>query len=206
MSLNLNINEIVMLLIGAGIGLISSIFVMIAERYFDKKGKLNIFYRFTNQKGMENLKWGFHDEPCGNIGFIIPVIYEIQNTSNITRVIRDVSLNLYNENRKIKRMLQLNSVQVTSRTGKEIKSEKDYYFGSQKGSYSFVISPRSIERFECEYFCEIKTDDIGENYFNRIYLHYYDEKNKLHKIYMRKIDNAWNLEEFPVDEEWILLK
>ena len=102
MSLNLNINEIVMLLIGAGIGLISSIFVMIVERYFDKKGKLNIFYRFTNQKGMENLKWGFHNESCGNIGFIIPVIYEIQNTSNTTRVIRDVSLNLYNENRKIK--------------------------------------------------------------------------------------------------------
>lgn len=205
MNLNLNINEIVMLLIGAGIGLISSIFVMIVERYFDKKGKLNIFYRFTNQKGTAN-KGCFYNESDGNISFIIPVIYEIQNTSNTTRVVRDVSLNLYNKEKKVKRMVQLDSAHITSRSGTKITGEKDYYFGSQKGSYSFVISPRSIERFECEYFCRVKKSEVEENNFDRIYLHYYDEKNKLKRFYMRNIDNVWDSKELPVDEEWILLK
>lgn len=149
--MNLNINEIVMLLIGAGIGLISSIFTMIVGRCLDKKGKLNIFYKFTNQKGTAE-RGLFYNESNGNISFIIPVIYEIQNTSNTTRVVRDVSLNLYNKEKKVNRMIQLDHAHITSRSGTKITGEEDYYFDSQKGSYSFVISLRSIERFECEYF------------------------------------------------------
>lgn len=62
---------------------------------FGKKGKLNIFYRFSYQKGMNGETWGFEETPNGGKCFVIPIVFEFQNTSNTTRVIRDVSMHLY---------------------------------------------------------------------------------------------------------------
>ncbi len=87
--------EILMLLIGAGLGLVASLFTMVVQRVLDKKGKINIFYRFTYQRGMGGATWGFEDCYDGNLRFVIPVVFEFQNTSNTTRVIRDVSILLY---------------------------------------------------------------------------------------------------------------
>lgn len=42
--------EIVLLLVGAIIGFISSVGILIVERFLNKKGKLSIYYRFSNQK------------------------------------------------------------------------------------------------------------------------------------------------------------
>lgn len=88
--------EVVMLILGAALGLIASLLTMVIQRWFDRRGKLNIFYRFSHQKNGSGTSWGFEDTEDGHKYFTVPVVYEIQNTSNTTRVIRDVSLLLFN--------------------------------------------------------------------------------------------------------------
>lgn len=39
-------SEVILLVIGAAIGFISSIMMLIVQRKLDNKGKVNIFYRF----------------------------------------------------------------------------------------------------------------------------------------------------------------
>ena len=58
-STGIDWNEIIYVVVGAVIGFIASIIVMVMERILDKKGKLNIFYRRINQKIANGLGWGF---------------------------------------------------------------------------------------------------------------------------------------------------
>lgn len=94
-NINIDINEIILLVVGAGIGIVASVATMLGQQWIDKKGKLHIFYRFTYQKGFGKTGWGFGNSESSNIFFSIPVEFELQNTSNTTRVIRDLSLLLY---------------------------------------------------------------------------------------------------------------
>ena len=87
--------EILMLVLGAVLGLLASLFTMIIQRVLDKKGKLNVFYQFSHQKGMGGATWGFDENPDGRKYFVIPIVFEFQNTSNTTRVIRYVRVYLY---------------------------------------------------------------------------------------------------------------
>ena len=73
--------ELFSLIIGAGIGLVSSICILVIERLLDRRGKLSIYYKFTAQKKFGD-SWGFYDHGDGTISLIIPVLFEIQNTSN----------------------------------------------------------------------------------------------------------------------------
>lgn len=197
--------EFISLIVGAGIGLASSICIIIIERWLDRQGKLSIYYKFTAQKKLKK-SWGFYDHSDGTISFIIPVIYEIQNTSNSTRVVRDVGLYLYNNESMICKMIQVNYFHYIRYQGNEVTNERDILFGGEKGSYSFVISPRSISRFECEYVLKVDKNEIEHKQFNNIILQYFDEKNKAKKYVMKHLSGSWNAEKMKSDEDWLLLK
>lgn len=47
-SLIIDWNEIIYILVGAVIGFLASIIVLVVERSLDKKGKINIYYLRTN--------------------------------------------------------------------------------------------------------------------------------------------------------------
>lgn len=198
-------NEIIYVLVGAVIGFLGSIVVMLAERALDKKGSIQIFYRRTNQRGMKKFGWGFDKTGDGRLYLTIPVVFEIQNTSNTTRVIRDVSLLLYSGNKFVGKMFQSSGKHVTTRTGNTITDEKDYTFGAEKGSYSFVLQPRSIQRQECEYSYVIYTKEKEEKNFDTIIARYYDERNKSHMFRVISIENAWEPKYFDPDQEWCIL-
>ena len=198
--------EVLMLLIGAGLGLLASLFTMIVQRWLDRKGKLNIFYRFCHQKGTNGRSWGFENSEDGRIYLTIPVVFEFQNTSNTTRVIRDVSLLLYNGKHLVGKMLQMDHLHITNRKGKTVTDESDLYFGTDKGSYSFVIPPRSIQRQECEYMFIIDMREAREKQFDTIKARFYDERNKAKTFNLRQIENSWKAKLFPVDDEWQLFK
>lgn len=198
--------EILMLIIGAMLGLVASLFTMVVQRWLDKKGKLNIFYRFSYQKGMGGATWGFEKSADGRLYFTLPVVYEFQNTSNTTRVIRDVSMLLYDGKQLVATMMQMDHLHITHRKGNTVAGEEDRYFGTDKGSYSFVIPPRSIQRQECEYMFVISSSEIQEKKFDHIKARYYDERNKPKYFEVRKIDNCWVKKSYPIDEEWQLLK
>ena len=115
--------EVILVLLGAGIGLVSSLVIIIVERWLNQKGKLYIYYKLSNQKGVSQKSWGFFNNYNNSYSFIVPVTYEIQNTSNTTKVVRDVGLYLYNGNHMLGKMNQLDQLHITNRKGKEITSE-----------------------------------------------------------------------------------
>lgn len=203
--MEINWNEVVLLVIGAGIGFLVSILTMLAERLIDKRGKLNIFYRFTCKKGPNPLSWGFEENAGERISFVVPVMFEFQNTSNTTRVIRDVSVVLYNGDKQVINMPKLSRLQTKTRRANEIE-EQNYYFGTEKGSYSFVLPPRSIQRQECEYMWTIRKDEVEANRFNRVEICYHDERNNLKSFNAKEIPDCWQNKHFEIDEDWILLK
>lgn len=198
-------NEIIYVLVGAIIGFAGSIIVMLAERALDRKGTIQIFYRRTNQRGMKKFGWGFDEYADGRLGITIPVVFEVQNTSNTTRVIRDVSLLLYSGNTFIGKMLQSSGKHVTTRTGSTVTGTQDYMFGAEKGSYSFVLPPRSIQRQECEYCYVIYPNEKAEKNFDTVIARYYDERNNAHAFKVMSFDKVWTNEYFDPDEDWCVL-
>ena len=136
----------------------------------------------------------------------IPVVFEVQNTSNTTRVIRDVSLLLYSENKFVGKMFQSSGKHITTRTGGEVTGTQDYSFGAEKGSYSFVLPPRSIQRQECEYCYVIYPKEREEKVFDTVIARYYDERNKAHTFKVMNIDKVWTKEYFDPDEDWCMLE
>lgn len=205
-AVSIDWNEIIYVLVGAVIGFVGSIIVMLAERALDKKGAIQIFYRRTNQRGMKRCGWGFDEYTDGRLGITIPVVFEVQNTSNTTRVIRDVSLLLYSGNTFVGKMFQSSGKHITTRTGGEITGTRDYMFGAEKGSYSFVLPPRSIQRQECEYCYVIYPNEREEKVFDTIIARYYDERNKAHAFKFMSIDKVWTKAYFEPDEDWCMLE
>ena len=205
-STGIDWNEIIYGVVGAVIGFIASIIVMVMERILDKKGKLNIFYRRINQKIANGLGWGFDEGVDGRLFFTLPVYFELQNTSNTTRVIRDLSFLLYCGPEFVGNMHQMGTVHIKSRKGCEITDEKAFSFGAENGSYSFVLPPRSIQRQECEYIFVINPDEKEQKHFDTIVARYYDERNKAHTFNAMAIEKCWERKHYDIDEDWLLLK
>lgn len=198
-------NELIYVLVGAIIGFAGSIIVMLTERALDRKGTIQIFYRKINRRGTKKYGWGFDEYTDGRLGITIPIVFEVQNTSNTTRVIRDVSLLLYSGNTFVEKMLQSSGKHVTMRTGNTVTETKDYLFGAEKGSYSFVLPPRSIQRQECEYCYIIYPEEKEQKFFDTIIARYYDERNKAHTFKLISFDKVWTKEYFEPDKDWCVL-
>lgn len=197
-------NEIIYIVVGATIGLFASLAIIVVERILDKKGKLNIFYRRTYQRGSDGRGWGFD---IGNdCSFVLPIEYELQNTSNTTRVVRDVALLLYSENKLVGKMHQVGELRIETKKGTEVTKEKLYNFGSEKGSYSFVLPPRSIQRQLCEYLFVIKSSEKDQMQFDTVVARYYDETNKPRFFKIMEVTNCWENKCYNIDEDWLLFE
>ena len=197
-------NEIIYIVVGATIGLFASLAIIVVERILDKKGKLNIFYRRTYQRGSDGWGWGFD---IGNdCSFVLPIEYELQNTSNTTRVVRDVALLLYSENKLVGKMHQVGELRIETKRGTEVTKEKLYNFGSEKGSYSFVLPPRSIQRQLCEYLFVIKASEKEQMQFDTVVARYYDETNKPRSFKIMEVTNCWENKCYDIDEDWLLFE
>mgnify|MGYP004622977051 CR=1 FL=1 len=198
-------NELIYVLVGAIIGFAGSIIVMLTERALDRKGTIQIFYRKINQRGEKKFGWGFDEYDDGKLGITIPIVFEVQNTSNTTRVIRDVSLLLYSGNTFVEKMLQSSGKHVTRRTGNTVTGTKDFLFGAEKGSYSFVLPPRSIQREECEFCYVIYPKEKELKCFDTVIARYYDERNRAHTFKVMSFDKVWTNEYFEPDKDWCVL-
>ena len=204
MNLNIEWEDIVLIVIGAAIGFIGSVLTIIAQKAIDKKGEIKIYYKFSNVKSWFNGGWGFEKNNSNLCALIIPICFEFQNTSNTTRVIRDVSLSLYNNSNKVCRMLQINKSEETHYKGTNIKIDEPSFFGGPNETYSFVLPPTSIQKQKCEYIYHIGYDKREDKKFNKIVLSYFDEKDKVHSFEIREIEGNWEPAKFKSDYEWTL--
>ena len=197
--------EIKALLLGALLTFVFGIITRLIERYFDRKGHVNIYYRITNSKGEGIRGWGFDDSSYGYRFLEIPVDFELQNTTNVNRVIRDLCLILYMDDTAVAKMEQIECAIVNIKTttkDSEYSEKEKYFFGREKGSYSFFLPPRSIQKQECEFLYKVRLQEMDRYSFNKIKLKYFDEKDKEHCFDIKDIPTGWDRMRFEIDEEW----
>ena len=191
-------------ILGAIIGFIASIGTMVVQQWMDRAGKLKL-YCVTVRGDHPWDSIGFSTTDSGELAFVLPIRLEILNTSNITRVIRDVSVWTYSCGKPIQEMIQIENTVQRQKTKTGLSEESNGY-GGDKNMYSFVIPPRSIQREHCSYMLTISDSDKSQRCFDEVRLSYFDEHDKKHVFHLRDIENAWTLGRLNGDDNWVLLK
>ena len=97
--------EVWLVVIGAILGFALSIITTLVNKAIDKHGKMRIFYKLVYQKSTGQK--ARIDLTGGETYLTIPLYFELQNTSNTARVIRDVCLYLYNNGKEVAKMVQI---------------------------------------------------------------------------------------------------
>jgi len=184
-------------LIGGALGFVASMGALIAERIWDRAGRLKIFYVIgsSHQKAIDT--FGVSDSDNGPT-FVVPLIFELQNTTNTTRVMRDVSVLMYKDGKYVDEMIQI------GQAGEKNKEQREY--GGDNQSYSFVVQAKSIQKIYGTYVYAPGFDPEKRQDFNEIRLRYFDERNKSCEYHVRYIDNPWEQRDIEGDENWILLE
>lgn len=196
--------QVVMAIVGGVIGFVSSAGIIVLERILNKAGKLKLYYKFIHVK-FDNASWGIRDNR-EMFTLMVPVSFELQNTSNTTRVIRDLSVELYRGDKQVGRMRQIERGEFSIKEGDMVVDKSSETYGGEKGSYSFVLPPRSIQKQKCEYMYSIMKADAEKYSFDKLKISYYDERDKK-KEYTAKADLAgWKMGTQEPDHEWVRLK
>jgi len=181
--------QVVILMISAAIGFISGIGTNIVAELITRKGKVKLYYKIVFSKAGNGRTWGFHNRSSGMI-FEVPLWVELQNTSNATRVIRDLNILLYKGKKELAEMIQITN------------TDKEIWYGN-KGAYSFVLQPRGLDRYDLHFI--IKKNEMSDNYqFDEIKLRYFDEKDKKHISHLSKIERCWELGDLNREGIWKL--
>lgn len=184
-------------LIGGLIGFLSSLGVQIAMRMLDRKGKLS-FYSRINSSFLQD--WGFFSAD-GKITFVVPLELECQNTSNVTRVVRDVSLSLWRDGAEVSRMKQTQDIHNERKHNGKVESRDSFALGDVNGSYSLVLPPRSIKKMNCFFICR-KKQNIQDISFDEIRISCYDERDRLHRSQLMELDGNWKERSIPMEDAW----
>ncbi len=180
-------------IIGAAIGFVSSIGIIVVQRLFDRAGKLEIYAKVVNDHSTSSYTWGFQKRADG-ILLSVPILIEIQNLSNSTRILRDINLLLVSGGKEIATMVQGTKVDL---------EDRGVYFYANGGSYSLSIAGGEIKRIDCHFLLKSRTD---VPHFDEIKLRYFDEKNRPRKFSLGKVEGDWCIKEFPRNEDWIKLR
>ena len=180
--------EIILLLIGGGIAIVSSVVTLLGTYFIERQGKIKIYTKIVCSK-VDGGGWGCRMTDEG-LSFHIPLWIEILNTSNAVQVVRNFNLAVFYNKKEIALMTQINQI-----GNDEI---------ANKGAYSFVLEPRSIQKYDCHF--TIKRDslkDVAE--FNEIKAVFYDSRDKRHLYDIKKVDNCWSRNKGKPDNDWRLL-
>lgn len=179
------------MIVGAVIGFISSVGIVVVQRLLDRAGKLEIYVKVVNDRPTGTYTWGFQKNVDG-ILLTVPIWIEIQNLSNSNRILRDINLVTAVGGRELTKMVQSNRI-----------GGRNPYMYANDGSYSITIGGREIENIECNFFLKASSNVPC---FDEIWLRYYDEKNCVHKFSLGNVEGDWSVKEFPRTGEWIRLK
>lgn len=188
------IEKIIFTVLGGILGFASSIGVIIVEKIIANRGNLLIFYKRIYSH-LSCKPWGIRKFDITL--FEIPIKFEIQNTSSVLKVVRDLSMYLYEGEEEVDKFTSIEYYNYTE-DNKKIKE-----ICANEGSYSFVIPSKSIVNFKC-YF-SLKKSKNNEK-FDNVKLSYYDHNNKKHIYDICKIENGWDSDEISIDKDWIKLE
>lgn len=181
--------QCLLILFGAGLGFVSSIGTTLVSNTLMKKGVVKIYYKIVFSKSNLGRTWGFQNSEYGTI-FEIPIWVELYNTSDSVKIIRDLVILLFQEEKEISQMTQIN------------KEGENLLYGNQ-GSYSFVLQARSISKYNLCFM--VKKNELGSNCnFDEIRFRYFDENDKAHILPLKNISQPWIVGDLKRDTQWEL--
>lgn len=185
------IQQCLLILFGTSLGFLSSIGTTLVSNLIKNKGEVKVYYKVVYSKINQCGTWGFRSV-SNELIFEIPLWVELYNTSDSVKIIRDLSVLLFQEGKEITQMTQIN------------KTGENLFYGNQ-GAYSFVLQPRNISKYNL-YFL-IKKDELGNNCnFDEIRLRYFDEKDKEQISLLKKINEPWVIGDLERNKKWKLMQ
>lgn len=184
--------QIILICIGAFISIFTSVVNKIIDNCLKSKGTVTIYRKLVYQKNSDNNSSGIYNVN-GEIIMYIPIWIEIQNTKNNPIIIRDFSIDLFKNGKRICKMKKINYQKCNNQ-------DLDLMYYGDKGRYSFIISPESIRQFDLLF--SLKKNEKSDN-FDEIKISYYNQKNKMITSNLKSIASSWNLQKFGVDEDWV---
>lgn len=192
--------DILLVLIGGLIGFFSSFGIIIVERILNRKGKVKIYYKFVSHRSTER-SWGVYDTYRGKL-LDVPTYFEIQNTSNSTKVLRDINIELFYKNKFVDKLAQISDTE--KRNNKQ--NTEPIQYGAENNSYSFCIEPRSIHKFRCCFMFKIVDSEKETKRFDSLRISYYNERDKKKTFIAKSNLKGWDTTGTKPDIDWILLK
>lgn len=188
-------HEVQMLLLGAIISLISSLFGMLSQIFvsylLENKGKVKLYIKSVYNKNT-GAPWGFYGSSDEMI-FNVPLWIEIHNTKSRKQIVRNINLILYNGKQQIGRMVQISHY---------TNSKEVFYYGDN-GAYSFLLEANEIRRFDLEF--AIKKKEIKSD-FTEVRLAYFDSRDKYREYKVFDVLKSWEASSNRIDSDWRLMK
>lgn len=119
----------------------------------------------------------------------IPLWIEFVNTKNNSVIVRNVNIEIYDNDQKIASATQINRI-----------GDKEIIYCGDNGSYSFVIPPYSAQHYEL-YFL-LNEFDVEQRSFNKLKIVYYDSRGKKKVFPYKDFKDGWTSSEKIKDQDW----
>ncbi|HPY98716.1 MAG TPA: hypothetical protein PLZ06_06705 [Clostridia bacterium] len=186
-------NQIILICVGALISIFATVISKFVDSCINKQGDVIIYRKLVYKKNNIKKLIGIYSQDNDYI-LVIPLWIEIQNTKKVPIIIRDFSLALYKNGKRIKKMKQVNY-----QKDNESEDGTEVYYGDN-GRYSFLISPESIRSFDLLFV--LKKSECSSD-FDEVKIVYYNQKNKMTIKNLKKIEDSWSIKQFEIDEDWV---
>ena len=187
-------------LLGAIIGAVGSLSAVFLTRAVQKHGKITLHARIVCSRiDTEQRTWGYRQTDQG-ISFHVPLWLDICNTSNVSKIVRNINLCIVKDKTIVADFTQFQGTGIYPK-------EPNITILGNAGAYSFVVSPNSILRAEVEF--GILESDLRpeDREFNSVYLTYFDEKDCLNVFFLDKIPTPkWVVGELTRSKQWKTLQ
>ena len=145
-------------LLGSMIGAAASLLAVFISNNLQKHGKISLHAKIVGSKvEKEHRTWGYRQTDQG-LSFHIPLWLDICNTSNVSRIVRNVNLCIVKKRTIVQEFTQFQGNGIDSR-------EPNTVIIGNEGAYSFVIPANSVLRVEVEFGIkknELQPADINE--------------------------------------------
>lgn len=187
-------------LLGAVIGVAGSLSTVFLTKAVQKHGKITLHARIVGSRiDAAHRTWGYIQTKQG-IAFHVPLWLDICNTSDVSKIVRNVNLCIVKDRTIVADFTQFQG------NGTDPREPNTTIVGNA-GAYSFVVPPNSVLRTEVEF--GIKKSDLQpeDQEFNSVYLTYFDEKDCLKVFFLEKIPAPqWIIGELPRSKRWKTLQ
>lgn len=185
--------QIILIIVGALISILSTTISKFVNSWINKQGDIIIYRKLVYQKNSTKKSIGIYSQD-NELILIVPLWIEIHNTKKVPIIIRDFSLALYKNGKRIKKMKQINCQKD------DVSGNKSEVYYGDNGRYSFIIPPESIRSFDLLYV--LKRNECSSD-FDEIKIVYYNQNNKLTIKNLKEFDDSWSIKQFEIDEDWV---